>query len=276
AVRSRKKLIERGIDLSAYNSKEIAADVNDLCKLLGYTSWDLWGASYGTRIALTMMRDFPQGIHSVILESPLPPNVRYFENIPGNFNQSLNKIFTKCGNDPTCKNSYPDLKKDFNEAIASLEKNPLVISMNDQKKFPDGKFVINAQDLLLAFQQAMYSKDLYPMLPLLIQQVKNRNESALRTFVENMTRGMSRLDYGLYYTVICKECMPFNNVKTFEKASADIFKGPSFYKDEFSICKIWNSLAPDSLDAQPVKSNIPVLILSGELDPLASPSGAEL
>jgi pimeloyl-ACP methyl ester carboxylesterase len=276
AARARDKLIQRGINLSSYNSREIAADINDLCKLLGYKSWDLWGSSYGTRIALTMMRDFPEGIHSVILESPLPPNVRYFENVTANFRRSLDKIFAKCENDPSCKKAYPELKKDFYEAIDSLDKNPMIISMKDHKKFPDGKFIINSQDMLLAFQQALYAKEIYPVLPILIEQIKNRNENALQSFAENMANGIFRLDYGTYYTVICRECMPFNNIKNFEDSSAGFWQGLSFYKDEFSICKIWNQSIPDSVDAKPVSSNIPALILSGEIDPIAPPSYAEM
>jgi pimeloyl-ACP methyl ester carboxylesterase len=275
AARAREKLIEKGIDLSAYNSREIAADINDLCRLLGYKQWDLWGSSYGTRIALTMMRDFPEGIHSVVLESVLPPNVRYFEDVTANFRRSLNLLFDKCAADPSCSVAYPHLKADFTEAIDSLDKKPLVISMNDPVKYPNGQFIINSQDMLLGFQQALYGKAVYPVLPLLIEQVKNRNESALKSFVESMSNGILRLHYGLYYSVICSDCMPFNNIKAFEDSSAGFWQGLTFYKDEFGICRIWNTAPPNGIDSAAVTSNTPVLILEGELDPMAPPSNGE-
>jgi pimeloyl-ACP methyl ester carboxylesterase len=222
-----------------------------------------------------MMRDHPEGIHSVILESPLPPNVPYFQSVTANFKRSLNKLFDKCAADPACKLAYPHLKDDFFVAIDSLDKKPMVISMNEKDKFPDGKFVINSQDMLLGFQQALYGKQLYPVLPLLIEQLKARNENALRGFAESMSNGIYRLSYGSYYSVICAECMPFNSVKAFEDSSAGFWKGLTFYRDEFSICNIWNPTASNSIDSAAVTSKIPVLILSGELDPIAPPSNGE-
>ena len=276
AAQAKAAVVKKGIDLSAYNSHAIAADVNDLCRLLGFKTWDLWGTSYGSRIALTMMRDFPEGIRSVVLESPIPPNARYFENMTVHFAQALNKLFDKCAADPACQQAYPDLRKQFYEAISSLDKNPLVLEMNDRSKFPDGKFVINAQDMLLGFQQALYGKEVYPILPLLIGQVKKRNKVVMQSFAQSMSDGMFRIDYGLYYSVICSECIPFNNVKKFEETSANFWDGISFYKDEFSICKTWYPAAPDSLEGVAVSSNIPTLILSGEMDPMASPAMAAL
>jgi pimeloyl-ACP methyl ester carboxylesterase len=276
AEKAKKKLIQKGIDLSVYNSAEIAADINDLCKALGYKSWNLWGSSYGTRVALTMMRNYPEGINSVILESPLPPNVPYFQDITANFRRSLDKLFDKCSQEPGCRLNYPNLKSDFYEAIDSLDKRPIVVHTTDRTKFPNGEFIINSQDMLLAFQQAMYNQDIYPILPLLIEQIKTRNEAALKNFVSAMSNGIFRLDYGLYYTVICRECMPFNSLSIFEDSSSGFWKGLSFYKDEFSICKIWNTSAPDQTDSTAVTSNIPVLILSGDMDPIASSDNGKI
>lgn len=276
AASARAKLVAQGIDLSAYNSEEIAADIHDLCRLLGYKSFDLWGASYGTRIALTMMRDYPEGIRSVVLELPLPPNVKYFQRITTNFKRSLFKLFDECAADPSCRLAYPHLKGDFYAAIDSLDKRPIVIPMKDGGGYPDGKFVINSQDMLLGFQQALYGKAAYPIMPLLVEAVKDRNVNELRGFVESMSNGISRLRYGTYYSVICNECMPFNSLKAFEDSSAGFWNGLTFYKDEFGICKMWNPNMPDSLDSAAVVSNIPVLILSGDLDPIAPPANGEV
>ncbi|MCX6319219.1 MAG: alpha/beta fold hydrolase [Bacteroidetes bacterium] len=276
AEKAKEKLISEHIDLNAYNSNEISADINDLATSLGYGSYDLWAASYGTHVALTMIKKFPTRVHSAILESPLPPNAKYFEDITSNFRKTLNKLFDKCANDPYCHDNYPELKDDFFAAIDSLQKNPLIIRTNDWQRFPAGVFVINAQDILLALQQSLYDRQLYTIFPMLVDLLKKRDASALKAFAENMANGMFRLDYGLYYSVICKECMPFNSLKAFEDSSRNFWGGVTFYKDEFNICKIWNASVPDSNDAKPVSANTPVLILSGELDPMATSAYGEL
>jgi pimeloyl-ACP methyl ester carboxylesterase len=222
------------------------------------------------------MKNYPEKIYSVILESPLPPNIKTFENITNNFRNSINSLFDKCANDPGCKTSYPTLKQDFVEAIKGLDREPLIIPMSDKTTYPSGKFVINSQDMLLGLQQALYGKAIYPVIPLLIEQIKHRNVPALSNFVESMANGIKNLHYGLYYTVICKECMPFNSLQRFEDSAKGFFGGLTFYKDEFNICNIWNQNFPDSRDSLPITSNIPVLILSGEQDPMAPPKNAEI
>ena len=276
AQKAKDKLLAQGIDLTAYSSTEIASDINDLCTLLGYKFYDLWGSSYGTRIALTIMKNYPEKIRSVILESPLPPNVKTFENINNNFRNSINSLFDKCDKDPECRNSYPELRQDFIDAIKGVERDPLIIPMSDKTRYPNGRFVINSQDMLLGLQQALYGKAIYPIIPLLIEELKHRNISALSNFVESMADGINNLNYGLYYTVICKECMPFNSLQRFEDSAKASWGGLTFYKDEFNICNIWNQNLPDSKDSQAITSKIPVLILSGELDPMAPPKNAEI
>jgi pimeloyl-ACP methyl ester carboxylesterase len=65
-------LAATGADLSAYNSTESAADFADLRKVLGFDVWNVYGTSYGSYLAQTLMRDHPEGIRSVVLDSVLP------------------------------------------------------------------------------------------------------------------------------------------------------------------------------------------------------------
>lgn len=276
AAKALAEMNRKGINAGIFNSREIAADVHDLCTALRYKSWNLWGISYGTRVALTMMRDFPEGIRSVVLESPLPPNVYYFQNINTSFRAALAKLFAKCAEDPACRAAYPHLEEDFFAGINGLVKKPLAIAMDDNKRYPDGKFVINAQDMLLGFHQALYNKGIYSILPMLITGLKNRNEQVLRPFVESMANQIHNLNYNTYYSTVCSDCMPFNSVAVFDATTRDLGKGLTFYKDEFSICKIWNAGPFDEKDAFSVNSTIPVLVLSGEMDPIAPPLNAEV
>ncbi len=274
AEKWKRELKQRNIDLSAYTTNNIAKDVNDLCTALHLTSWDLWGTSYGTRVALTLMKSFPQGIHSVILESPLAANTNYIQNITKNFKSSLEKLFEKCDENPEVHKKYPNLRSDFTNAINAIEKNPIVVDMNNSDKYPNGKFIINSQDILLGLQQSLYGKSFYPVFPLLVEELKNRDAPGLRNFIEGMSNGIFRLQYGLYYSVMCEDCIPSNGAKAFDSTSADFWGGVSFYRDEFGICNVWSDSSKRIIDSAQIRSNIPTLILSGELDPIASTKGA--
>lgn len=273
AVGIRRELAAENIDPAVNNGREIAADLDDLRKLLGYKVWDIYAVSYGTRIALTLMRDFPAGIHKVILDSPLPPNARYFESNTNNFIRSLSQLLDKFEADPDCRNLYPHLESDFRDAVNSLAKTPMVVHMDDTAKFPGGLFVVNAQDFLLGLQQALYSRKLYPILPLWIEQTKARNETVMKAFITHLSGVIDAMNYETYYSVVCNDCLPFNSRLTFVDSSNKYWGGIAFYRAEFEICNAWSNIGPDSIEAKPVVSDIPTLILSGRMDPIA-PYGA--
>jgi pimeloyl-ACP methyl ester carboxylesterase len=107
------RLIEQNINLSLYNSVESAADLNDLRLALGYEEWNLFGVSYGTRLALTAMRDYPDGIRSVILNSTVPLQADLYSEVPASFDRALNVLFDSCADNPVADNAYPDLETVF-------------------------------------------------------------------------------------------------------------------------------------------------------------------
>src|SRR5450432_4004733 len=121
------RLVKAGVNLAAYNTAENAADVNDLRLALGYKSWNLYGISYGTRLALTIMRDFPDGIRSVILDSTLPLQVDLYAKLPGNADRAFQVFFQGCLKEASCNAAYPELDKVFYTLVDKLNKTPVII-----------------------------------------------------------------------------------------------------------------------------------------------------
>jgi pimeloyl-ACP methyl ester carboxylesterase len=87
-------------DLADFTTNANAADVKDLAQALGYEQVNLWGTSYGTRLALEVMRDYPEILRSVVLDSTLPPQVNLFEEVPTNQMRSFDLVFDGCAADP--------------------------------------------------------------------------------------------------------------------------------------------------------------------------------
>jgi pimeloyl-ACP methyl ester carboxylesterase len=113
ALDCRDRLLGEGVDLNGYNTREIAADVEALRQALGIEQYNLLTLSYGTKIAQTLLRDYPEGIRSVVMDSPLPLEVNYDEESVGNLLESWELIFRDCENDPECKKAFPNLKERF-------------------------------------------------------------------------------------------------------------------------------------------------------------------
>nr|MCU0479968.1 alpha/beta hydrolase [Anaerolineae bacterium] len=113
------------IDLSQYNSINNARDVHELMTALEYDQYNLYGISYGTRLAMTIMRDFPEDVRSVVLDSSYPKTIRNFENLTNLVDEVAMELFNLCVADEVCNTTYPDLANRFNVLLERLSENPL-------------------------------------------------------------------------------------------------------------------------------------------------------
>jgi pimeloyl-ACP methyl ester carboxylesterase len=118
------RLVGQGIDLSAYHSAASAADLNDLRLTLGYEKLNLYAVSYGTRLALTLMRDYPDAVRSAVLDSAYPLQVNLYTALAPNAERAFQVFFERCAADPTCSISYPDLRTVFYQLVDELNASP--------------------------------------------------------------------------------------------------------------------------------------------------------
>ncbi len=109
----RDRLLAEGVDLAAYNTRENAADVEALRRALGYDQINLYGISYGTRLALNVMRDHPDGLRAVVLDGVYPPNVNTNYTVVADTYQLFSNMFADCASQPACAAAFPDLEARF-------------------------------------------------------------------------------------------------------------------------------------------------------------------
>ena len=170
----RDALLEKGVDLGSYNSDASAADLVDLRGVLGYGSWNLYGISYGTKLALTALRNSPEGIRSVILDSAYPPGVRSFNQRTINLVRALKVLFAACASDAACHTAYPDLKESFFETMEQLRERPLTVRIIDEGPLPIDEFTINVQDFTIAAHQMLYRRPMITLVPFTLEAMKTR------------------------------------------------------------------------------------------------------
>lgn len=221
------------------------------------------------------MQDYPTRIRKAVLDSPLPPDARYLEENPANFSRALNLLFQKCEADSACQLAYPNLAATYSAVIDSLTTHPFVVEMGDTARYQDGRFVLNAQDFELAVHHALYARAQYPFLPIVINAVRQRNTTVVKAFLQSMKNSLLELHYGIYYAVLCNDCIPANRLKAFDTVAAASMKKLPFYRADFLVCEKWGRVKRKP--ARPsLPRDVPTLILSGELDPLVPPSYARL
>lgn len=283
AMECKEDLIKRNIDLAAYNSKSIAKDLNALKKALKFDNWNVYSVSYATYTAQVYANDFPADIKTLILDSSIPDISKYYYNYnTSNYMNSLKKVFDACKNDPNCNKQYPNLENSYYEIIEKLSKKPVTVKV-DKKVIPSGSFTYNVEDFKVCIQQSLYRKNLIEVIPLLITEFNKENKSTLSSLVAAFA-GALGLDYGTYYTTICNEALPFNSITAFDNDAAQYkkLKGAlSFYRSDFLVCQKWNAGINKQSDKPSDLANlstlsVPVLVFSGEFDPVTPTTNGEI
>lgn len=270
AVRAcREKLQSSGVNLSAYNSAASAADIEDLRRLLGYEKWNLYGISYSTRLMLTVMRYYPDGIRSVLLDSVLPPSVNYDETSVDSVIRSLNLIFTACKADAECNTAYPNLEKQFYSLVQKLDAKPIFIDVTDSQTKTTTKLLLDGSDIVNGVYSALETGYKLASLPSLISRAEQNDNQALMTLAKTKL-DVSSFAWGMRYSVWCVEEMPFQNrglIKNQITTKYPRLAGFGIQSNFPAICDIWKVKPADKIENELVKSNIPTLVLAGEYDP---------
>lgn len=270
------RLVKAGVNLDAFNTVESAADVADLRSILRIQQWNLLGLSYGTRLALITMRDHPEGIRSVILDSAVPPDKDLISETAQNTAQSLDQIFTQCSIDNLCNASYPDLKASFLKILNEVDTQPILVSKSES--FTVREYLLTSSTLISSLQHMLAAPRLIPWVPKIIHKLSIHDYILFSMYAEPfMTEYNPEFSLGAYFSTICKE----------GKAPSDewtrLIHPVSDYPDSFITyfqrdaenisvnCSIWNLQPADPEEGQPVMSSIPTLIFAGEFDPYSPP-----
>ncbi|MBL8789308.1 MAG: alpha/beta fold hydrolase [Rhizobiales bacterium] len=106
-----KEVEAAGIDIAKYNTYENAKDVRTITRSLGYENYNLYGISYGTKLALETMRVAPDGLRSVIIDGVAPPWVRLYDSFGLKLDEPIEHVVEQCKADQTCNATFPDLDK---------------------------------------------------------------------------------------------------------------------------------------------------------------------
>jgi pimeloyl-ACP methyl ester carboxylesterase len=267
----RDKLLDKGVDLSMYNTNANAADVRDLKIVLGYDQVNLYGSSYGSRLALEVMRDYPEGIRSVILDSVLPPQVDYHTSYAHNAYWAVQAVFEACAADTYCSESYPDLEATFYQVVDELNANPIMFSFNE------GTVIVDGRDLIKVIYDMIYYTYGIPLIPAAIYQARAGDYDLLKEWAA--VSDQSYISWGTHYSMLCHDIAAWDSYEEMVASAADL---PPQVRDAyvssfiFDLCASWPSGQVDSREKAPVVSNIPTVVLAGQYDPITPPFWSKL
>ena len=286
-----RELAATGADLSAYNSTESAADFADLRKVLGIEAWNVYGMSYGSYLAQTLMRDHPEGIRSVVLDSVLPTTYNVTENWQ-NARDGFDNIFRACAAEPACNAAHPRLEETFTGLVNRLEADPLTATVKDPATAEDIEIVIDGGALIDWLRNQNYGVPMLQAAPDRIDGLAAGSPKAIEAItLDRVSRApppapdVPALGYGLSYGVSCRESYPFATPEDLAASGRKAFPdyplsvtregigGWAYFNED---CRdVWKVPAAPEAMHQPVASSIPTLLISGSFDTLTSLVGAK-
>lgn len=282
-----KRLVAQGINLNDYTTLSDAADIHDVIGALGYKQVDLYGVSYGTRLALEIMRSYPQGVRSVVLDSTVPAQSHLLLSVPGSTARVFNTLFQGCAADPHCNATYPHLDQTFYAVVRQLDAHPVTFQTTD---FTSGKsytvlFSGNSSEgsnsMVSLLFDAFYATPYIPYLPQMISEASQGNFSHLVTLFYGALQFDDSVSWGDYFSVECAEDV--DHVSADQVTAAAQAYPAAIRQDqliglqsEIPGCQLWSVTPAPASEAQPVSSSIPTIVLEGEYDPVTPPANGAL
>ena len=275
----RDRLVERGIDLSFVSSAANAADVDRLRAALGHEQWDLYGVSYGTRLAQNVMRDFPDGVRRVVLDSAYPLELDLFASVPASSDQAFRLLLDSCAADTACNEHYPDLEDTLIRAFDTLTASPAPGEASFSLEGDVVDTFMTGERLAGLLFEALYQTSVIPWLPEIIAEAAQGNVEPANLMLSNSLVNDAFFSIGMHYSTRCRDEAPFT---TEEALTASVEANPlfarlqdpdrTFAQDVFDTCVVWDVPPSPPVENEPVRSDIPTLVLAGEFDPITPPS----
>jgi len=270
-VRCRDQLVRRGVDLNAYTIPEDAADVNDIRRALGYTQLDLYGLSYGTKLALAVMRMFPTAVRSVVLDSVLPAQTDVVAAIPANMQHALQQVFGACLADAWCRRTYPDLQGVFFQVIAALATHPAAIhARSGTLRLSGAQLVRLLYGLLVSYPQ---------QVPAVIYSLKHQDYGPLTQVIDAEAMPSDATAWIMSWSIVCGDgnfgthALVREGARSLWPQLRGIVAGTQAI---VTLCESWPVKRAAAASSKPVTSAIPTLVLEGRLDAITPPAYGRL
>jgi pimeloyl-ACP methyl ester carboxylesterase len=262
-----------------YTTSIAVADLEALRIALGYEQFNLYGVSYGTRVALHYLRRYPTSTRSLVLDGVVPPGLSLGPNIALNAQAALDSIFARCNAQATCATAFPDLASEFSELKQQLEQDPPSLQLPHPVTGEPNNLTLDYGYLAMVVRLLSYAPETSALIPLTVHQAALGNFRGLAGQATSMLEQLSAsLSYGMHNAVVCSEDAPHYPVldTTLDAvALANTYIGAAQYDALKALCQIWPSGPTDIDFKDPVVSGVPVLVLSGEFDPITPPRYGE-
>jgi pimeloyl-ACP methyl ester carboxylesterase len=252
-------------------------DLDRVRAALGYDQINLYGVSYGTRAALAYLRQYPARVRAVILDGVVPPEEILGMDVARDAQRALDLMFDRCAAEAECGTAFPDLRADFAALAAQLDAAPAPVALDDPLTGEPVEFAFTYDMFAGTVRLLSYAPETVALLPLLIHTAAERGDLTPLAAQSLLVGGQlaESISQGMGNSVLCSEDTPFLDPSQAEALNAGTYLRNAQTDQLLALCANWpRGDVPPDVHA-PVSANVPVLLLSGEADPVTPPENGE-
>lgn len=260
-------------NLSLYSTAVANDDLADVATALGYKKIVLDGGSYGTRMYLAFARQHPGRVESIVLRGVVPP---HFVILPlqmaGGLQISLTNLIAHCKADQTCSAQFPDFGPHFAAVNARFAGGPLAVPVRNDATQQIQTVRLSHEVFVERIRQALYDPQTAAYIPIIIEHAYSGDYAPLARLVDEISQEFANTQAnGLNLSVSCAEDLPFVTEAAIQSSSAGTIEGDARVRAQQRACRMWNVKPVPRSFIDPVRSRLPMLLISGTDDP-ASPA----
>jgi pimeloyl-ACP methyl ester carboxylesterase len=265
-------LEELDADPRYYTTPIAMDDLDAVRRALAYDRINLIGSSYGTRAALVYMRRHAEAVRSVVLDAVAPMSLHLPESMAADSQRAFDLLVKACSDQPECHAAYPNFEAQFAELLESFS-TPRRVSATDPSTGQVREITIDRDQIAMWVFGSLYGTNFSSLIPLAIESAHGGDWGPFAALLSNTADLGDSLSYGMRLSVVCAEDIPFidNDANTY----SDTFLGDYAVREMVADCGVWpRGDIPDGYH-EAVQSDIPTLVLSGDLDPVTPPRWGE-
>lgn len=272
------KTLSEHADVAYYTTSVAVQDLDHVRAALGYERINLYGGSYGTRVAQHYLRRFPRHTRSVILDGVIAPEQILGPDTAIDAERALESVLARCTRAAACKRKFGNPAEAYRALRESLKSKPVSVTLPDPTTGIPRTIQFGPMQLALVLRLAIYSSEQAALLPLALSFAQQSGNFAplAGQFLMTLRTVDEIASYGMHNSVVCTEDVPFfDTVKIDREKLEATFLGAAQVDALQSICAIWPHGPIDADLHAPLQSDVPVLLLSGGNDPVTPPANGE-
>ncbi len=253
-------------------------DLEALRVALAIPQLNLYGVSYGTRVAQHFLRRYPGSTRTVILDGVLPPALALGPVIAIEAQKALDAIFDRCAESVDCHQRFPDIRREFTDLQQALSAQSVSLELPNPVNGSLQQTTFGAGELAGAVRMLSYHPNTVALIPLLVHEAAKGNYAPLASQFLMIAESMEdALSLGMHNAVVCTEDMPYIDGSAISRETLEqTYIGPMQADALQAICSVWPRGVIDDDFKTALVSDKPVLLLSGEADPVTPPHYADL